>query len=348
LTYSAENRAGVEEDTVIRLSHTPKIDALRCAAFLSVLASLCLTGCANLLAHVPDAQARAEMRAEMRREQLLEESRARREALEERAGRERLSLAEHLRKGDQFRDSGDISKAYLSYLRGHWAERENLAPLRRLAFLALRGDPADSERIFTDLIEDTPDDASLFLGLAGARLARGDLDGAQAALLDALALDPALAVAEATLGVVADRLKRYREAQDHYRAALLLRPDDARILNNLGVSYLLSGDYELAAETLAEAVDLDAGDAALHNNLGLALGLAGRYADALGVFREAGSQGDAYNNIGYVLFLKGSYDLAAWYYEKALLSNDTDEERVIANLSLLESVRGEGAAEDPL
>jgi Flp pilus assembly protein TadD len=288
------------------------------------------------------------MRADARREQLLEQSRARREALEEHAGREKPSLAEHLRKGDRFRDSGDISKAYFSYLRGHWAERENLAPLRRIAFLALRDDPAKAEQLFLDLIEERPGDAALFLGLAGARLARGDLDGARAALLGALELDPALAVAEATLGVVEDRLKRYQQAQDHYRAALLLRPGDARILNNLGVSYLLSGDYELAAKTLTEAVDLDAGDVALHNNLGLALGLSGRYADALGVFREVGSEGDAYNNIGYVLFLKGSYDLAVWYYEKALLSNDTDEERVIANLALLEKARGEEAAEEPL
>ena len=49
-----------------------------------------------------------------------------------------------------------------------------------------------------------------------------------------------------------------------------------------------------------------------------------------------------------VLTGEGSYDLAAWYYEKALLSNDTDEDRVIANLSLLERARGEEAAEDPL
>ncbi len=110
-------------------------------------------------------------------------------------------------------------------------------------------------------------------------------------------------------------------------------------LNNLGVSYLLSGDYERSAEALQDAVALGSDDPAVHNNLGLALGLLGRNADSFKTFRASGSVGDAYNNLGYVFFLRGDYDAAIRSYEKALLSDDTDMRRVIRNIYRAESSR---------
>jgi Flp pilus assembly protein TadD len=279
------------------------------------------------------------MRAELRQGELLERQRARQAALQQPAASEEMSVADQLRNGDRFRDSGDDSKAYVSYVRAHWTDRDDPEPLRRIAFLTLRDDPQRAEQMFRELAEQAPEAAVLHTGLGMARLARDDLYGAVAALREAVALDPDSTAALSTLGVAYDRLGRHERAQESLRAAWERSPDDLHTLNNLGVSYLLSRDYELAAETLQDAVARGSDDPAVHNNLGVALGLLGRHDESFDAFRASGSIGDAYNNLGYVLFLKGDYDAAIRSYEKALLSADTDERRVIRNLSQAESSR---------
>ena len=159
----------------------------------------------------------------------------------------------------------------------------------------------------------------------------------------AVALEPKYSAAQRLLGVVCDRLNDGEAAQRHYRKALEIDPNDLVTLNNLGVSLLLAEDYEPAAQTLGKAVALGATDPATVTNLGLALAFLGRTDAALSAFRRAGTPGDAYNNLAYVLALRGEKDHARVYYEKALLSNDTDETRVIRNLLRLDSSLAEPA-----
>jgi tetratricopeptide (TPR) repeat protein len=45
--------------------------------------------------------------------------------------------------------------------------------------------------------------------------------------------------------------------------------------------------------------------------------------------------------MGYLLFLQGRHTKALDFYEKALLSNDTNERRVLENIALLERVRAD-------
>ncbi len=301
--------------------------------------ALAPSGCTHLVALVPDAQARAEMGRELRRGKLLERQRARHAALQQPAVHEAVPIADYLRRGDHFRDSGDVSKAYAAYTRAHLTDSDDPEPLRRIAFLALRDAPEEAERLFRELAEETPESAVLHTGLGMARLAQDDVYGAVAALQTAVALDPGSTAALSTLGVAYDRLGRHEDAHETLRAALERSPDDVHTLNNLGVSYLLSGDNERAAEALQDAVALGYDDPAVHNNLGLALGLLGRNDDSFKTFRASGSVGDAYNNLGYVFFLRGDYNAAIRSYEKALLSDDTDMRRVIRNISRAESSR---------
>ena len=46
------------------------------------------------------------------------------------------------------------------------------------------------------------------------------------------------------MGIALDLLGRGQEAQSAYRAVLAIAPDDRAARNNLGLSLLLSGDYE--------------------------------------------------------------------------------------------------------
>jgi Flp pilus assembly protein TadD len=234
---------------------------------------------------------------------------------------------------------GQSSKAYAAYARAHLKDADDPEPLQRMAFLALRDTPVEAERLFRELGEESPQNPLFLTGVGMARLAQGDPRGAVLPLEKAVSLDGSLAPALSSLGVAYDRMGRHEDAQKCFRAAREVDPGDTDTLNNLGVSYLLSENYELAAEALGAAVALGADDPAVRNNLGLALGLLGRLEESVEQFRMSGSPGDAYNNLGYVIFLRGDYDAAIVYFEKALLSNDTDERRVIRNISRAEKYR---------
>ncbi len=314
----------------------------RALPMLTLGAALVLPGCASL--DIVSTEARQDRRADLRRNEMIERQRERKAALEAPSQQRELSASEHLRTGDRLRDQGDISKAALAYLRANWAEGDAEKGTRRIAFLTLRKDPQKSLEIFQDLLVQDPDDPLLLTGLAVAQIERGKLDRARMALHEALdaaqEAGPRSQIFE-FLGIVYDRMGRHEKAQGHYAKALEHRPSDARLLNNLGVSYLLDRKYEQAAAQLEEALDAGASDPALYNNLGLAYGFSSRYSEAMRAFQRAGSQGDALNNMGYLLFLQGRHTKALDFYEKALLSHDTNERRVLENIALLERVRAE-------
>ena len=92
----------------------------------------------------------------------------------------------------------------------------------------------------------------------------------------------------------------------HLEAARDLRPHDSRILNNLGVAYLRSGQPERAEPLLRAALREDQRDVALRqNNLGMALAMQGRFDEALEAFRRAGDEQSALSNLGYAHYARG-------------------------------------------
>jgi tetratricopeptide (TPR) repeat protein len=77
--------------------------------------------------------------------------------------------------------------------------------------------------------------------------------------------------AEAWLGLAAtyDRLRRFELADRGYAQALKILGPTPEVLNNLGYSYLLRGDYRRARIKLAAARDLDPTNPYIQNNLDL-------------------------------------------------------------------------------
>ena len=134
-----------------------------------------------------------------------------------------------------------------------------------------------------------------------------------------------------------------RERAESYRRAASLQPRGYEALNNLGVSYLRTGEFAAAAEALGNAARLAPRDPAVANNLGLALGRLERYAEALKAFRRAANSDQAaLNNLGYVHYLNGDYAGALEVYEQALLARGSSEQR----LSVLRNLRRAKRAQD--
>ncbi len=95
-----------------------------------------------------------------------------------------------------------------------------------------------------------------------------------------------------------------------------------RVIYDLGLSRLQSGEYSQARFSLEQAVALDPNKAIYRNALGLANLHLGRLQDAVGSFREALRLNpqfpDAYNNLGVALAQSGKSEEALRAFRKAL------------------------------
>jgi Flp pilus assembly protein TadD len=80
-------------------------------------------------------------------------------------------------------------------------------------------------------------------------------------------------------GVVADRLGDHEAAQELYRNALKIVPNEPTVLNNLGLSYLLAKKIPQAEETLRRAAAQPGADHRVRDNLALVLSLEGKFAE---------------------------------------------------------------------
>jgi len=98
-------------------------------------------------------------------------------------------------------------------------------------------------------------------------------------------------------GSVADRLDDHLGAQDFYRDALKIRPEEPSILSNLGLSYALSQRLDAAEETLRHAADLPRADSRVRQNLALVLALEGKFAEAERISQRDMSAADAARNV---------------------------------------------------
>ncbi|MFN3482739.1 MAG: tetratricopeptide repeat protein [Rhabdaerophilum calidifontis] len=95
-----------------------------------------------------------------------------------------------------------------------------------------------------------------------------------------------------TQGSVADQLGDHVRARAFYAQALAIAPNQPGILNNLGLSHLLTRDLAKAEEYLRLAAAQPGADARVRANLALALRLQGRNAEADSLDGGAGRTAD--------------------------------------------------------
>jgi Flp pilus assembly protein TadD len=81
-------------------------------------------------------------------------------------------------------------------------------------------------------------------------------------------------------GSIADQLGNHEEARGYYEAALKIRPNEATVLSNLGLSYALSKQLPQAEQTLLIAAAQPGADMRVRQNLALVLALQGKFDQA--------------------------------------------------------------------
>lgn len=98
-------------------------------------------------------------------------------------------------------------------------------------------------------------------------------------------------------GSVSDRLDDHLRAQQYYNEALKIQPDEPSVLSNLGLSYALSKQLDLADETLRHAAALPRADARVRQNFALVLALEGKFSEADAISRRDMAPDEAARNV---------------------------------------------------
>jgi tetratricopeptide (TPR) repeat protein len=132
-----------------------------------------------------------------------------------------------------------------------------------------------------------PDHFKSMVNLARVQLEQNDAAAALINIENAVALRSSDSAALRVLARTYGELQRTEEAVAVYNEILSADPDDVWTLNNLGLLYIMEGDYGKATAPLAKAVTIDSSVACFQNNLGLALEQEGNLASAASCFGKA-------------------------------------------------------------
>lgn len=96
------------------------------------------------------------------------------------------------------------------------------------------------------------------------------------------------------------QMGKYSEALVEYKRALELAPNEPSIISNMAMSYLLTGDLQMAEKELRYAAKMVGADSRIRQNLALIIGLQGRTEEAYDIASNELSPEGAKENINYI------------------------------------------------
>lgn len=205
---------------------------------------------------------------------------------------------------ERMRAEGDLSSAAGFYRRAIALDPDLVTAYIGLGdTLLAAGYPDQAANAFRAALKKNPKNAEAEAGL-GATLVSIDQPIAAIEMLQkAIAVKPSRR-AYAALGVAEDLRGDGAAAMKAYHAGLALAPNDPGLLNDLGLSEALQGDYDTAIKTLRRVASGANATARDRLNLALVLGLAGHMEEAAQVARIDLGDRAVRNNLAYYAELR--------------------------------------------
>ena len=188
--------------------------------------------------------------------------------------------------------------------------------------------------------------ASTFIEKGWSRLSLGDYEGAETALLKAIALSPGEARSEALLGWAQMLQGKHEDALMNFQQVLMREPANAIARMNMGYICLKRRSFGEAIEHLSKAIRLDNDRKATlyaHFYLGLVYLEREKYEDAQALFQRAIALGpnliEAYYELGRAHWLNGELDRAREVWRRGHATNKFSPwgEKCAATLALVDA-----------
>lgn len=223
--------------------------------------------------------------------------------------------------GDAALAQGKLDEALYQFVKAADLDNKNDIALYKIGYIhSKRGNTERAKSAFEMVFEINPDHAGAHEGLGQLLLAERKYDEAR----------NHLTIAEASggeaiswrlynsLGVISDLEKDYKQAIIHYRKALALQPELPLILNNMGYSRYMLGDWDSAEKYYKKAVLNEKYFERAWRNLGLLYVRKGNYEEAVSAFTQVESLHEAYNDIGFICMLNGKHDISEAFFKRAI------------------------------
>jgi tetratricopeptide (TPR) repeat protein len=229
------------------------------------------------------------------------------------------------RSGDISLNNGNFFMAFVQYEKALKLKPDNhgIHYKEGLLFLAAK-QYEDALAKFTKVLEKEPEHAKAHEGLGQAYFRMEKYSEAKKHLVKSAKLDRSRWKAHAFLGIIYDHERKHDLAAREYAAAILQRPNDGLLYNNLGMSYLLAGRQQEAVNAFQRALETPYQQKErTYNNLGLALVKLGNYDSALEAFRKAGGEVRALNNLGCAYLRQNELGKAISCFERAIDASPT-------------------------
>ena len=145
----------------------------------------------------------------------------------------------------------------------------------------------------------------------------GDLSATETTLSGLVSKDPKQYYAKYLLGVTYNKVGKPDLAVKEFQAVMSQTGENQNMLNNLGISYFMLGQYENAKNSFVKALSFGQSKRT-QNNLALTWCRLKRYDEAFKAFKISGGEAFAYNNVGCCYIDVGDRQKAIDLFNKAI------------------------------
>jgi Flp pilus assembly protein TadD len=159
-------------------------------------------------------------------------------------------------------------------------QTDRVVALNYAAALRAAGEKGQAVAVMRKAAIRNPNDREVLAAYGKALAANGQFTEALATVRRAQRADNPDWQLLATEGGILDSLQQHEDARALYRQALILAPGEPQILNNLGLSYVLTNELDAAESALRQAVASPRATLRTRENLALVLRLKGKGSEA--------------------------------------------------------------------
>jgi Flp pilus assembly protein TadD len=170
----------------------------------------------------------------------------------------------------------DYGAAVIYFQRLHIKDPEDVeAALGYARNLRYNGTPARAVQVLEESLTEGLENPRLLSELGRALIASGKPGRAVTPLTEAISTGLRNWQAYSALGIANDQLGRHTKARSYYLEAQILSPENTAILNNMALSWAMSGDLDRSLVILERASKLPDVSAQIRQNLALLYGVKG-------------------------------------------------------------------------